>query len=232
MTARTFTINGLIILLLSTFFYFGLLVPDLFARSFTINCRDLYGGSQQCSGAIGNCRSQEGDYTREPANALFITCTIPDAPSDTRCPDGSIRDGAGECPTATIDCPDGQARNLNTDQCESANPGGGSSPGGTGSPGGIRTPGGTTEDAKLLNPLKVDSIEGFLIAIIDIILIFALPIVILFIMYAGFLYVTARGDTSKISTAHTALTWAIIGGVIVFGAKLIIELIKGTVGAL
>lgn len=89
-------------------------------------------------------------------------------------------------------------------------------------------PGGSIE---LANPLKFDSIPEFLLAIIDIILIFAVPIIVLFIMYAGFLYVTARGDTGQIGQAHSALTWAIIGGVIVLGAKILLTVIQGTVSA-
>lgn len=82
---------------------------------------------------------------------------------------------------------------------------------------------------ELKNPLKVDSIEAFLVAIIDVILVFALPIIIFFIMYAGFLFTTARGDTSQIEKAKGALLWSVVGGVIVLGAKIIVEVIQGTV---
>ena len=81
----------------------------------------------------------------------------------------------------------------------------------------------------LQNPLKSKTITGFLLTIIEVLLIFALPIIVLFIMYAGFLYVTARGDEGKIKTAHAALTWSIVGGVIVLGAELIINIIQTTV---
>ena len=83
----------------------------------------------------------------------------------------------------------------------------------------------------LTNPLKAKSITEFLFNVIEVLLIFAVPIIVFFIIYAGFLFVTARGDTSKISTAKSALTWAIIGGIIVLGAKIIIEVIKNTVAA-
>jgi len=81
----------------------------------------------------------------------------------------------------------------------------------------------------LQNPLKSQSITEFLLTIIEVLLIFALPIIVLFIMYAGFLYVTARGDETKIKKAHAALTWSIVGGVIVLGAELIINVIQETV---
>ena len=86
--------------------------------------------------------------------------------------------------------------------------------------------GGSTLD----NPLKFNTIDELLTGIISVLLIFAVPIIILFIMYAGFLYVTAQGDTTKIQTAHSALTWAVVGGLIVLGAEVIKTIIQGTVG--
>lgn len=83
----------------------------------------------------------------------------------------------------------------------------------------------------LNNPLKAQSISQFLIDLIDVLLVFALPLIVLFIMYAGFLYVTAQGNPGKITTAHTALLWAVVGGVIVLGAKLIVTVIEGTINA-
>lgn len=96
------------------------------------------------------------------------------------------------------------------------------------------TPPGTapTPSGGLENPLKAGTLKGFLLAILDILLVFALPVIVFFIMYAGFLYVTAQGDPTKIKTAHSALTWSVVGGVIILGAKLIIDVIQNTVNAL
>lgn len=107
-----------------------------------------------------------------------------------------------------------------------SNTGGGT----TNSGGGVVTPkaGETTE---LTNPLKAESISEFLIAIVDVLLIFATPIIVLYIMYAGFKFVTAQGNPSEIESARTALLWAVVGGVIVLGAKLILEVIQGTIEA-
>ncbi len=83
----------------------------------------------------------------------------------------------------------------------------------------------------LINPLKATSISEFLVAIVDVLLIFATPIIVIYIMYAGFKFVTAQGNPSEIESARTALLWAVVGGVIVLGAKLIIEVIQGTITA-
>lgn len=88
---------------------------------------------------------------------------------------------------------------------------------------------GACDTGTICNLLNSPSITDFLLAIIRVLLIFALPIIIFFIIYAGFLFVTARGDTGQIQTAKSALMWAIIGGVIVLGAELIIDVIKGTI---
>jgi hypothetical protein len=86
--------------------------------------------------------------------------------------------------------------------------------------------------AKLVNPLKSQSIMELILKVIDILLVFALPIIILYIMYAGFLFVTAAGNSEKIGSAKNALLSAIIGGVIVLGARVIVDIIQGTITAL
>jgi hypothetical protein len=49
------------------------------------------------------------------------------------------------------------------------------------------------------------------------------------IMYAGFKYVTARGDSTKIKEATTALTYAAIGAAVLLGAWVISQAIQGTI---
>lgn len=88
------------------------------------------------------------------------------------------------------------------------------------------------ESTKLVNPIQASNIQTFLLKIIEVLLIFALPIIILFIMYAGYLFVVARGVPAKIEEARSALLWAVIGGVIVLGANVIFAVINGTIKAL
>ncbi len=85
------------------------------------------------------------------------------------------------------------------------------------------------QPVKLENPLKFDNFEDFLTAILEVIIILATPIVIFFIIYAGYLYVTARGNASQIEQATRALTYAIIGGVLIIGAVAIAEIVKNLV---
>lgn len=84
---------------------------------------------------------------------------------------------------------------------------------------------------KIKNPFRgADNIYELIYAIIDrLILPVGGVIAVLMIMWAGFLYVTARGNTSQIDTAHRALLYAAIGAAVLLGAKVISEVIKGTV---
>lgn len=84
---------------------------------------------------------------------------------------------------------------------------------------------------KLQNPLKSQSITELLQSILSVIMIFAVPLIVFMIIYAGFTYVMAQGNESKVRNAHSALLFAIIGGVIILGAQVLLTVIQGTVDA-
>lgn len=101
-------------------------------------------------------------------------------------------------------------------------------------PGGDQTPvnPGNTGDCdsnSLCNPLGQGDIITFLQTLLNIIMIFAVPLIIFMIIYAGFTYVMAQGNETKVSTANRALLYAVIGGVIILGANVILAVIQGTV---
>lgn len=104
---------------------------------------------------------------------------------------------------------------------------GGSGIGGSGTGSGVNN-GGLTID----NPIAADNIQELFEAIIDIVLVFAVPIIVFFIIYAGFLYVTARGNQATIQKAHMALLYALIGGLLILGARVLIEVVGGTVDSI
>lgn len=82
------------------------------------------------------------------------------------------------------------------------------------------------------NPLEgIGSISQLLATLLEILMVFAIPVVVFFIIYAGFLYVTARGNADQITQAHRALLYALIGGVLILGAVVLIDVVKGTVDA-
>lgn len=87
----------------------------------------------------------------------------------------------------------------------------------------------TTENTSLENPLRVSSLEELLSAILNIVIVLATPIIVFFIIYAGYLYVTARGNAAQVEQATRALTYAIIGGVLIIGAVAIAEIVSNLV---
>jgi hypothetical protein len=147
---------------------------------------------------------------------------------------GTVKDQCLSKPS-NFHCPSGQAVNTETGECYTpvGGTGGNSNSGGgnTNSGGGNVNPGTGAGTISLTNPLNSTTIVEFLTKIIEVLLIFALPIIVFFIIFAGFKFVTAQGNESKVTEAKNALTWAIIGGVIILGAKLIITVIEGTIRA-
>ena len=85
--------------------------------------------------------------------------------------------------------------------------------------------------ARFENPLVFTDIQDLLAAILNVIVVIAIPIVVYFLIYAGFLYVVARGNPEKVQRASRALLYGVIGGVIILGAFAITEIIGAIVGA-
>jgi len=81
------------------------------------------------------------------------------------------------------------------------------------------------------NPLEAPSLLALLTEVLNVVLILAVPIVMFFLIYAGFNYVTARGNGDEIKKASQSLLYAIIGGVIILGGYAIVEIIENTINA-
>ncbi|MCX6754902.1 MAG: hypothetical protein NTU81_03700 [Candidatus Nomurabacteria bacterium] len=83
----------------------------------------------------------------------------------------------------------------------------------------------------ITNPLgkNIDSIPKFIEAVINIVLIVGIPIVVLAIIYTGFLFVKAQGNPEEISKAKNALMYTLIGAALLLGAFVIANAIGKTV---
>ncbi len=98
---------------------------------------------------------------------------------------------------------------------------------------GSREPGSTA--GKLYdNPLgsETSTVNTLLTKLLDVLIDLGLPVLVLFIVYAGFKYITAQGNETKVTEAHKALWWAVIGGTVLLGAKVIQTAIQATVKSL
>jgi len=82
---------------------------------------------------------------------------------------------------------------------------------------------------KLCNPLRFNTLESLIVGILNVLLVIAVPIIVFFIIFAGFSYVTAQGNPEKIKQASRSLTYAIIGGVLILGAVAISEILQNVV---
>lgn len=80
------------------------------------------------------------------------------------------------------------------------------------------------------NPLKVDTVEKLIDLVISKVLMpIGAVVAVVMIMYAGFLYVTARGNKDKIKTAHSAITWAVLGACLLLGSMILSKAIQSTI---
>ena len=87
---------------------------------------------------------------------------------------------------------------------------------------------------KIVDPLggKFPTIPIFIQTLLEGFLKIGIPIVALAIIYSGFLFVSARGNTEKLGKAKDSLMYTIIGAAILLGAWSIAKLISTTVAGL
>ena len=92
--------------------------------------------------------------------------------------------------------------------------------------------GGYNFNVKFINPLGPNGpqdIPTLLNKILDALMLFLVPIVVLFIIYAGFLFVMAQGNDAKLTKAKSVLGWTLVGAAILLGAKIITTVLSSTV---
>lgn len=82
------------------------------------------------------------------------------------------------------------------------------------------------------NPLQVKTICGALKLFLNALITLAVPVAVLFLVYAGFLFVWARGSTKELARAKRNILWVVIGIGIFMGAWLLGQIIMNTLNAL
>ena len=83
--------------------------------------------------------------------------------------------------------------------------------------------------AQISNPITSGTLAALLVEVIRIIILIAVPVVILAVIYAGFLFVTAGGNEQKLTQAKQIFFWSLVGGLILFGGQAIAEGLCATV---
>jgi hypothetical protein len=88
------------------------------------------------------------------------------------------------------------------------------------------------DPGKICNPIRANSITGFVDIFLTGVLKVGIPIVALAVIYCGFLFVAARGNSEKLSKAKSALLYTLIGAAILLGSWSIAILVSETVNSL
>ncbi|HSE56740.1 MAG TPA: pilin [Candidatus Paceibacterota bacterium] len=88
----------------------------------------------------------------------------------------------------------------------------------------------TQINIKIKNPLgETDTIPEAIKKIMDVVLQLVFPFIVLLFIYAGFLFVTARGNKTKLEQAKTMFWYTLIGTLLILGAWTIATAIVNTV---
>lgn len=86
-------------------------------------------------------------------------------------------------------------------------------------------------NATINNPIDpgLQDLPTFITKAIEIILIVGIPVIALAIMYSGFLFITAQGDSKKLEVAKRNFGYILIGALLMLGAFVISKAIVNTV---
>ena|SRR3989344_6102393 len=80
------------------------------------------------------------------------------------------------------------------------------------------------------NPLgSVNTLPEFVKKLLDIVLTIGVPIVAFFLVYTGFLFVTAQGNKEKLTAAKNALLYTVIGAAVLLGAWVLAQALADTI---
>ncbi len=86
----------------------------------------------------------------------------------------------------------------------------------------------------LNNPLNSNfsSVPAFIAGALKALAMIALPVITLFLVISGFLFITAQGNQQKLETAKKNFAYVIIGALLILGAWILATLIAGTISQL
>ena len=82
------------------------------------------------------------------------------------------------------------------------------------------------------NPLESATITEFLQKSLEAFIKIMLPVVVICIIIAGLMMVSARGNANQLAIARRVLLYSVIGAAIILGSSLILKIIGGTLAAI
>ena len=84
-------------------------------------------------------------------------------------------------------------------------------------------------DWDLENPIGSETIQELLLQLTDALVLIMSPVIVIMLIYSGFLFVQGANDEKTLEKAKTTLKWTIIGAAIILGAKGIAKAIQATI---
>ncbi|MEK7118692.1 MAG: hypothetical protein AAB869_03715 [Patescibacteria group bacterium] len=85
------------------------------------------------------------------------------------------------------------------------------------------------------NPITygdITNLQSLLLALVDLVFLIGVPIIVVFIIYSGFLFVSAGDNETEVGKAKTVFMWTVIGALVFLGAKAISLAIQETITSL
>jgi len=78
---------------------------------------------------------------------------------------------------------------------------------------------------------NIPDVPSFIRQVLDIAMKLSVPIAAFFLIWAGFLFVTAQGNTTQLTRARSAFMWAVIGTAVALGSWMLATAIESTITA-
>lgn len=78
-------------------------------------------------------------------------------------------------------------------------------------------------------PIGPKTFAGIISVIVDVVIQVGTIVVIMAIIYSGFLFVTAQGNDAKLEKAKSTFFWVIIGAIVLLGANQLAGVVETTV---
>lgn len=83
---------------------------------------------------------------------------------------------------------------------------------------------------KIPNPLNgVTSLEQVVAIVVNVVQILLIMATVIYLLYAGLMFVTARGEAAKLTKARDALLWGMVGAALILAARVLVTTLQSTV---
>lgn len=85
------------------------------------------------------------------------------------------------------------------------------------------------QEVKIKNPIGVDNLNDFIKKVLEAVIRIGLPIVAIALIYSGYLFIEAQGNSGKLEMAKRAFVYTLLGAAILLGAWALAQAITETV---